>query len=910
MSLSTPQPNFSDSHSHIIRSPEDETTPTTQQSTNQESVVTEDDDCDTTLIEESGTKRVKTSFEKTPGNEPDYLTPIVSVHTPFPIQFQIPKLDLDNVSALSARGSFPGPRTSTTVKDSRLASSLPPRLSTPLGSREQAPTTGSVNTSELKQSPRLGSRLSDGMKPGASAGMELGPSVGMESGPSAGMESRPSTGMVSGLPSHYLKPHDLTTASDGSTLMFPEVSALTYSPPGDLGSLSSFPTPSIAHLSAGFNVTNATYSGSFLSENPIKVETKLDLDGTVEKTVSELPHGLLKAEGPSLQHLGKTRPKPARLLQLSKVKQPPPPQNKVNGLDSLKQPSPPQKTVAGVSHHRKRDSQTRTPKSDLSYESLPPATTVSLKQETSQVFSPKTEEARKKMASLQASLDTARFDADTFLATLKSSPLSSPLHKEREAVGGSRSSPVVSSATLHDTGPPSRTAAASIDELTVVDTPRASTSLPSVLYSSEKLRTSITKSPFSSFEHTNAARSKKYHSIGVTQTESPLKGRDLGERLSGSFEPTPSPPQDKPYVQFTETKPITQDAPRHPTSSLPEVPVLPSSTTSTLEAVKLERQTSTPEESKKPPSQARGKQTRLSKSPTKVPPKAKKDSEMSPKRPSLKRKSHSPAAGRETTSSRLPTSSSDSTIARRPGLTTGLPDRETASASQAQRSPKTQVDTAATFSPGKLSSLLSPKARERDATTAGAGSPVMETTGGSSGPPRSYSSPQKSGVNEPIYTSPHVHTHTTYSPSKGKRQGMGVSTAVPDPSSLSVPDSLCFTAVGCVGASLFDHFSVSNSGERWLQLNFTITQLYRDGSEVTSAYLQSRNKPVDTQFIIFVHLQCSADELRVFTFPQRCFVGPHKSESVKVSDHILLFSLVPKIPFHRFSSSKQGNTMM
>ena len=53
-----------------------------------------------------------------------------------------------------------------------------------------------------------------------------------------------------------------------------------------------------------------------------------------------------------------------------------------------------------------------------------------------------------------------------------------------------------------------------------------------------------------------------------------------------------------------------------------------------------------------------------------------------------------------------------------------------------------------------------------------------------------------------------------------------------DPTVLQVPDSLHFDKICCVGVSMGGHLVVANLGERWLQLEFKISHLYRDGAEV------------------------------------------------------------------------------
>ena len=56
--------------------------------------------------------------------------------------------------------------------------------------------------------------------------------------------------------------------------------------------------------------------------------------------------------------------------------------------------------------------------------------------------------------------------------------------------------------------------------------------------------------------------------------------------------------------------------------------------------------------------------------------------------------------------------------------------------------------------------------------------------------------------------------------------------ATVDPSVLKVPDSLCLSQACCVGVSVSDQLTVANLGERWLQMEFRLIRLYRNGTEV------------------------------------------------------------------------------
>lgn len=104
--------------------------------------------------------------------------------------------------------------------------------------------------------------------------------------------------------------------------------------------------------------------------------------------------------------------------------------------------------------------------------------------------------------------------------------------------------------------------------------------------------------------------------------------------------------------------------------------------------------------------------------------------------------------------------------------------------------------------------------------------------------------------------------------------------------SVQVPDALCFDSVCCVGASLTSSFPVTNLGDRWLQLNFDIAHLYRDGSEAPVCMLPFFKVPFSISFspsCVSSLSQCSTAEPRVFSYPRRSFIGPGKTEPVKVT---------------------------
>ncbi len=715
----------------------------------------------------------------------DTLTPVVTIHTPFPAQFQIPKLDLGNVSMASTttRTSLPGVLPVSIATDkarstviTSLAQSLPPYLS--------SVSTVSTGTSAVPHASVASS------SPGTTGTVTYSPGIGMGSRLSTtGMDSRLSSGLLSGLPSRYLKPSDLTTTTlmgglggrdvtSDSTLIFPEL-AFSPSPGREVGSFMSFPTPSMAHLSPGFDLTetmlpDTSYTPSLpptVGESPIPPRVHFArkheageeaLKGTTTASrgsqllppsspeVPDLPSSPLETSGPVLQHPGKTRPKPARLQQHAK-----PP----SAFTSRQSPS-------------KSDPKTpleRKPIPRSLSASLPPSTTVpsSTQQRSSlplssarlhqpPASSPSTEAARKKIADLQATLEATRFDAEAFLANLKGSvtpkpstyksavvsPPRQPDSKDHCRLGTQRSTP-----TSPQTGPP-HTPPTSRSVLSPQTTPPAATALTS----------SLSPRPPS-----ETAPSQQL------QTSTP--------ETMVSIQTTPTAP---PTTSHQETQPGTTEG------ALGQVLSPGAKLSKSQQEVDV-----------------RGLRKGESTSPKRIP----------PRQPgSLKRRAYSTGDKRRESGSRV-----------------GNPP-----SSQTSRPP--QIDPPK--SSGKLTKSQLPS------LSTSLSSPPLSTPS---------SSPDK-----PIYTSPHVHPHTSQvqlhtspqtrlhtsplshhhlPPARGTVLATGhkltpekASTLEAD--SLKVPNALCFDSVCCVGASLVSSFPVTNSGNRWLQLNFDITRLYRNGSEV------------------------------------------------------------------------------
>lgn len=851
------------------------------------------------------------------------LTPVITVHTPFPVQFEIPKLDLEDVT-VSTPGSFNPLRVSTTVKPAashtqkpilHTSTSLQPDISKeslPKCVTSSGPSTSSVVTSTAVTTSKA--------TPTVTASLDL------ESGPSpAGTEPRLSTGLELGRTSQSWKP---TGSSDttASTLIFPELSALTLSPPpAGLGSLDSMPTPSIARLSAGFDVTEATFHDTSFSAS--LGLTKKEVSGTKgsqsprELTGDQKP-GTKQAVIPGIQSATQVR----KHAPLTQTPEPRPPALS----DPVLQPHSPTKSQSAANSSGK------------------------------EISSPKTVAARQKLAQLQATLEATRFDAENFLAKLKSttSP-GSPLrlatseHNVGDSPTVSKSLDYLASSTTPHKATGSLQVGTSDTSLPVsymltVTSIDKTSSLPSLSTSKDGLRYSfsMTCTPEShSFLQQPAAlpQEAKPTFVGtqVAEESTAEEGSSAGKRQVGTHEhvlsqdsreethlesPLPPPPS-----SGGDAKPHQVISPPAITVTVPPTEHIPS-----LE----EQQTSTSKsqgEGKLPPQEAARKEvpskstvaTVVSSESTRhvyvSSPKSPKHSEPSSKHtplqkspkelapPSSKGKGYSTAQtshGHEATESSVQTSLSHDILNRKVQSTTKAPSFPLSSSDSVleaswrrskrkeeshgskpgvsspqhkfKASPKktrtgaqvttvtstttTVTSTTVTSTPTTSEIQLSPKHTLPSESPHTVAPPSLHTP---SSPLRRGTSPP----GKPIYTSPPTHLHTTHSPSKHRAKGR---TRMPDAGSLHVPDSLCFNAVCCVGTSLSDQLLVANSGDRWLQLSFEVCELYVEGAE------------------------CTSEEHNIFSVPQRCYVSPHKSEAVKVHPFTLhcIVTVIHKIYTH------------
>ena len=84
-----------------------------------------------------------------------------------------------------------------------------------------------------------------------------------------------------------------------------------------------------------------------------------------------------------------------------------------------------------------------------------------------------------------------------------------------------------------------------------------------------------------------------------------------------------------------------------------------------------------------------------------------------------------------------------------------------------------------------------------------------------------------------------------------------------DAAKLFVVEQHLFSEVCCVGAPVSDHVLITNHGEHWLLLTFLVQQVHLDGEA----------------------LEEEEGDQSVFSAPERIFVGPAKSEPVKVRNN-------------------------
>ena len=791
------------------------------------------------------------------------------MHTPFPVQFEIPKLNLGDIT-VPTPGSFNPPRVSTTIKESeqealhahkpalRPSSSLQPQPN-----RRTVPISSTQTTSSLVTTAAIAKSKAPPIST-ASPDLEPDPSP-------VGMESRLSTGLEPGRTSQ-------PTVGDASTLVFPELSALMFSPPpADLGSLDSIPTPSIARLSAGFNITEAVFQdGSFSTSVGVTKET-------VSRKVLQSPSKVGSGERPQESGTEEGSSPGTQAVQTSQQQQQQQQQQQGVSLTTQVQERQPVTKLNAFQSHLPTNSQ---------------STAESPRKE---VYSPKTEAARQRLAQLQATLEATRFDAESFLAKMKRANVpNSPLRQASREHKEGGSSPAVSKSWEHSThSTNSYQVVGSSQELGAGDSPHTlpvtlASSLPPFLSSKEESRrlTQSRTSESPSAPHQTVVSQQRSNSVGTQMLRNgQLERSSFAEKCQLTLQDTskeshhesPLPPK---TAQVSSQPTITDTrSPSHrvpiPEQQTQEERSLPHQATAYKDAPNTSTITTVA-------SFSRHIHTSSLTSPE-------MPTKHTPLQKSLQQPGniHSHEVYKTTMSSDVPTSLSDSILGghfmtKMPLIPQNSSDPVLVASGRGSGSkgdshvtePCTRLETSSTSTRTETQVTTVQPATSKILLSSKHTLPSEPPPASTSPPLHIPSSPLHTGTTpfgRPIYTSPPSHTThspsppshtahlTTHSPSppshtvqhpSGNR--VGGRTRAPNTGSLQVPDSLCFSSVCCVGSFLSDQLLLTNSGDRWLQLSFEVSQLYTDGAEYTS------------------------EEQVTFSMPQRCFVSPHKTETVKV----------------------------
>lgn len=821
------QPRFSDTAGHVIESPDiNQSTPTTS-SGHMTSIVPptmrpplepipEGDALDSTLLSENADKSqspptLASSSSSQTGSASDDLTPLITAHSPFPAKFDVPKLDFANASATTQHTISPisGQHQSTGI-----SSSL----------RNSSPLLQKFN----KSSPV------------------------------------PLTGDASsvGLPPELLKPAAVGDDSTTSTLLLKEMSALTLSsPPFVLDpSLISMPTPSIAKLPS-FDITEMTQTqhlASFSSLPQDVTSSDLGLDhsllhsltspgksnilpehaqsttspakllagvksSTTNATMasqglsSENPLSLAGVASSTASRVSKGHSSPSRCVKnpLSAAKSSP---TKIT-FSPKRPPSPGKFQVTQVLSTEtlttwSSNSPLTSPPPPHGLISPPPlsidrnssaknASTPNKKsgagaELSSGAHSPKTEAAREKLASLQAQLDAARFHADEFLANLKSCDDDSPPAGSGKPTLTSKSSP------------PAKIGRAPTSSSNTSTSPKLKASPPASSHSGAKKSKSSTSplsrpsKPFMSMPAHSSAPKKR---VAVLETSIISPGKEkresgqtaklnkastghggvssdqLSSKRSPSKRRTPGTPTKREVDQVHKASAKDGSSPSKVVKS-----------SHIQAAVSSARHVHIQE----PQSGLSLKSSGVKRSLMMC-----SSGESPPLKSSTVKKSSVMSSGAATSSTADTLSSTKFTLSSLltshahtspPPLSSLTTSASPSPSPQGHSPPKTSPPT--TSSHPVISTRLSP------ASTA------------------SQSSSQPPLITKPLTKGPTPHTTTK------------LATATVDPSILKVPDSLCLSQACCVGVSVSDQLMIANLGERWLQMEFRLIHLYRDGTEV------------------------------------------------------------------------------
>ncbi|CAI8051329.1 Centrosomal protein of 192 kDa [Geodia barretti] len=768
-----------------------------------------------------------------------------------PATYQIPKLDLSGLS--KTINATPTVTSSTTGHKLTLPSSIS-ASTTPLSTSHSlaaaakslptpVPTVASITSSKRTSLTPTTVASASLFTPGMESGLQHS---GMDSGLSSGMEHR--------LESRYWRP-----SSGTSTLLFPELSATSLSPPPtDIAGLSSMPTPSIAHLSGGFNATSASevpnFLDSLLGSLPVPSSVgRLSLSGgpgkipgvslhspPVSKTVGG---GVTSAQvtGASTASNSPRISSNSTSLESGNAEKNDERQSPLVSLASSSSKTPPDLKAS----EKKKKSRLESPpgsgsaSKDYLVDSVhhsvgsPGEAGSPVRQRPP---SPRTETARKKISQLKAALDATEFDAAAFLSRLegeKGSSVAQPLslttgtsvsmapaatqpstslnQSPPNTSGTSLQSPVVGQ-TLTNVDHLSLTTASHGTTTTVSTTTTTVNQTTTVVGQSADTMVNPTNTVVdqtTTFAHVPSKMlSQPSIAISSTATSSALPAISTGRNLPHA---SPSPP--KPSI--SSPLPVSMLG----QTSTANVSVSSNTSSTSSGALNLEDDCGG-----SPESEVEGK--------------ARKRGER--KRP------------------RQPQSVAVRDIGV--GTTPSLHRTQTRSGSHIHTS-RSLDESLVNITQPVSASIVSHAAPLSPST-----SPQRKATRSSplSPPSSSLVSPlrntrEQSSSSQPIYTSPRLLPHTSLSPPPqphpqpltGRERRK-----TPQPNSLRVPDSLIFKTPCCVGVTLPDHLQISNVGDRWLQLNFELGELYRNGTLET--------------------------DLSSFSFPQRCFVSPRKTESIKI----------------------------
>ena len=760
----------------------------------------------------------------------DTLTPVVSVYTPFPMQFDIPKLDLSGLS--KTLDSTPtSTRTSTGWKIN------PPTLSGefkhhpathPLAQTTCTPTTTATS---IGSSPTLASAAPPVSSRSGPRSPDMEPGLqqsGLDSGLSSGIELR--------LESQYWKP-----SSGSSTLMFPELSAATLSPPPtEVGSLSAMPTPSMAYLSGGFNASSQ--DGSFLAS----LLGSLPTTSLAQQSALEPP-----SRSPMFQHspLVKTSPAPQTVVTTPTTSgtHEQATTTAVSQSSGLASPSTSTHIPATTAREKKSRHSTsplaaqNTPKSGAPASRLSKSTqpqmsssssaTPPLKSATPQTTaqrrsddeggsagqvrtprkqrppSPRMETAKKMLTQLKETLDATQFDADTYLSSLKEErgdvAVAQPL-----AVAAERS--LVSKQVTKTPSPPQTVSASSkpiVSHSTTVVTQTSEILLSAVSHASA---TSTTTSTSSVFLH-----------------------------LSPSPQKTPQPPTTTslsapPSATGTQVT-ISSGGARLLSSSLEQ------SDSATLQLSEMEKEVV----QKTTQSERQVQEELLEKT-------EQRQQQQQQERAAMR------SVGVGTTPGLRRTQAKSTTLTH----TASSHRTEKASVPFSKTSDSSDSVGTSQQGPPKSVSPARVKKTKSQSISPQKQSPLSSSQSPAASATLPSSSEQEYSHSRPIYTSPRLYPHTSSLSPPPQPHSQPVSyrerRKTPEPNALKVPDSLCFRSPCCVGVTLSDQLQITNVGDRWLQLSFQVWQVYCNGTS------------------------CPSTDTPAFSFPQRCFVSPRKTESIKL----------------------------